>query len=166
MEHPSTVYVRESAILPKIDEWIATLFNPANLDETCRALAESGGRVEVDQARLAAAERALADCNRRLAGYRKALDDGADPVVVSGWINEVTGERLKAQQEIEAARPVDAVSVEGVRVLVAGLGDITRVLSEAHPELKQRLYQELDLGVSYDPNGRRACATVRVGGGT
>ncbi len=62
MEHPRTVYVRESAIVPKLDEWIATLFDPANLDETCRALAEAGGASDADHARIEAAQRKLADC--------------------------------------------------------------------------------------------------------
>ena len=39
VEHPRTVYVKEDAIVPHIDAWIATLFDEANLDATCEALA-------------------------------------------------------------------------------------------------------------------------------
>ncbi len=36
----STIYVKEDAIVPRLDEWewIATLFNEMNLDATCEAL--------------------------------------------------------------------------------------------------------------------------------
>ena len=105
MDHPPTVYVRESAIVPKLDEWIATLFAPENLDETCRKLAEAGGASEADHARIGAAQRKLADCDRRLAGYQKTLDAGADPVIVAGWISQVQGERLRAERDLAPAQP-------------------------------------------------------------
>jgi site-specific DNA recombinase len=38
IEHPLTVYVKEDAIVPRLDEWIAELFDEANLDATCEAL--------------------------------------------------------------------------------------------------------------------------------
>jgi site-specific DNA recombinase len=92
LDHPKAVYVRESAIVPKLDEWIGTLFDPANLDETCEALAMAGGATEADHARIEAAKRKLADCDERLGKYRKAIDAGADLVVVAGWMAEVQGE--------------------------------------------------------------------------
>ena len=79
MNHPKSVYVRESAIVPKLDEWIATLFDPAHLDATCEALAIAGGAPEADNARIEAARRKLTDCDSRLTKYRAALDAGADP---------------------------------------------------------------------------------------
>ena len=76
LEHPKNVYVRESVIVPKFDEWIAGLFDPANLDDTCDALAAAGGETEADHARVEAAEHKLTDCDGRLAKYRKALEAG------------------------------------------------------------------------------------------
>ena len=66
LDHPKSVYVRESAIVPKLDEWIASLFDPANLDAACDALAVAGGATEADHARIEAANRKLADCDERL----------------------------------------------------------------------------------------------------
>jgi len=107
LDHPKNVYVRESAIVPKLDEWIVGLFDPANLAETCAALTASGGENDVDQARIEAAQRKLADCDRRLAKYRAALDaeNGADPAIVAGWMSEVQGERLRVEREIALAQP-------------------------------------------------------------
>jgi site-specific DNA recombinase len=95
LNHPKNVYLREDRIVSKLDEWIATLFDPANLDATCEALAMAGGANEVDHARIEAAERKIADCDSRLVKYRAALDAGADAAVVAGWMAEVQGERLR-----------------------------------------------------------------------
>jgi hypothetical protein len=43
LDHPKAIYVRESAIVPKLDRWLATLFDPASLDVTCKQLAAGGG---------------------------------------------------------------------------------------------------------------------------
>ena len=115
MDHPRSVYVREDRIVPKLDEWIATLFDPANLDATCDALEMAGAATEVDHALIEAARRKLADCDSRLAKYRRALDAGADPAIVAGWMAEVHGERLKAEREIGQAQPAGQLTKEQVR---------------------------------------------------
>jgi DNA invertase Pin-like site-specific DNA recombinase len=38
-EHPNTIYVREDALLPGLDAWLAELFDAEHLDQTCDALA-------------------------------------------------------------------------------------------------------------------------------
>jgi site-specific DNA recombinase len=75
---PRSVYVKESAVVPKLDEWIGTFFDPGNLDATCEALAAAG----VLPIRIKAAKRKLAYCDTRLAKYRAALDVAADPAIV------------------------------------------------------------------------------------
>lgn len=44
LDHPLTVYVREDAILPKLDAWIAKACAPGRLGRTLRALQESQER--------------------------------------------------------------------------------------------------------------------------
>ena len=175
LDHPKNVYVRESAIVPKLDDWLATLFDPENLDETCEALAAAGGETDVDHARIEAAQRKLADCDTRLVKYRAALDAGADPTIVAGWMSEVQGERLRAEREIDLAQPSGQFTAQQIRDLVAALGDITAALADADPKLKAQLYEELGISVVYDPARHVAhiesrpanpWATVSVGGGT
>ena len=177
MDHPKNVYVRESAIVPKLDEWIGSLFDPANLDETCASLAAAGGATEADHAGIEAAERKLTDCDSRLTKYRKALDAGADPVVVAGWVPEVQGERLRAEQEIVSAQPAGGgggVTAEQVRSLVEAITEMASALAEVDPKLKVQVYEELGIRVTYDPDRRVsklesrpqiAWAKVGVGGG-
>ncbi len=115
-DHPRSVYVRENRIVPKLDEWIGTLFDPANLDETCEAT--TGGATEADHARIEAARREIAVCDQRLANYRAALDAGADARLVDGWMTEVQGERLAAERKIGLAQPTGQLTREQVRKLV------------------------------------------------
>ena len=40
-ERPATIYVREDAIVPSLDTWVAELFTDDRLDDTCTALADA-----------------------------------------------------------------------------------------------------------------------------
>ena len=70
------------------------MFDPDHLDATCEALAAASEPDEPAAARREGAQRKVADCDARLGRYRAALEAGADPVVVAGWMAEVKGERL------------------------------------------------------------------------
>jgi DNA invertase Pin-like site-specific DNA recombinase len=164
MDHPLTVYIREAAIVPRLDEWIGDLFAPENFDETCQALALAAGPSSTDGARVKAAERKLADCDKRLGQYRKALDAGADAVEIARWISEVQAERLRAEQELTAAQPRPKVTDEQVRTLVRNLGDTAAVLADADPKLKSEVYAELGISVTYDHTTRTATACAKVSG--
>ncbi len=89
VNHPKSAYVRESAIVPRLDAWLAQLFDNAHLDETCQALSMASDFDESVEARAEAARRKLADCDSRLgevpSGTRRrcrrrrsgGLDDGS-----------------------------------------------------------------------------------------
>ena len=108
VDHPPTIYLKESAVVPALDEWIASVFDPSNLDATCEAVAAAEGPADQDVARAEAAVRRLADCDERLAKYRAALDAGADATVVAGWMAEVQAVKLRAEQELVRSKPADA----------------------------------------------------------
>ncbi len=40
-EHPGTIYMREDALTPAIDRWVAQLFGDDHIEETCAALEET-----------------------------------------------------------------------------------------------------------------------------
>lgn len=170
--HPLSAYVREDAILPRLDEWLAGLFDPAHLDATCEALAMAGVADEATDAREAGARRKLADCDAKLAKYRSALEAGADPVVVSAWMKEVQGERLRAEQLLGQSVPGAKLSKSEIKKLVLALHDIAAVLATADPKDRAEVYAELGVSVTYDPVRHlvaveaRPCTTERVGGGT
>jgi len=174
VDHPKTVCVRESAIVPKLNTWLAELFDPAHLDSTCEALAMASTLDNATEAQADAARRAITDCDQRLRQYRAALDSGTDASLVAGWMAEVQGERLRAEQELAQAQPSDQPTKEQIRALVLSLRDIVQVLATADPKLKAEVYAELGVSVTYDHERRLVsveagppgpCTTERVGEG-
>jgi site-specific DNA recombinase len=161
IDHPKSVYVKESAIVPKLDAWLTQLFDPDNLDATVAALADVGQADEEAEARAEAARRKLVDCDDRLGKYRAALDSGADPAVVAGWMAEVQGERLQAEAELAVSAASQPMSEEELRLLVQCLGDMTQVLAEADPRDKAQVYSELGISVTYDPDQRLVSVTAQ-----
>lgn len=171
VDHPLTAYVKESAILPRLDSWLAELFDEDNLEAACEALAMSGESDEAAEARAEAARRRLRDCEQRLAKYRQTLDAGAEAAVVAGWMAEVQGERLRAEAELAAASPGGKLTKAQIQDLVHELRDICRSVATADPKDKAEIYAELGVRVTYDPQSRLVsasagpCTTERVGGG-
>ena len=172
VDHPRTVYVREDEIVGDLDRWLTTVFDPDNLDETCAVLAAACVANDVDEAALEAARRKLEDCDCRLARYRSALESGADPTIVTQWIAEVQGDRLRAEQCI-ASSSHSILDVDEVRERIEALGPMGPVLKTANPVTKAELYAALSLRLTYRPaqdlvvaEAALVCATERVGGGT
>jgi len=154
VQHPKSAYVRESAIVSKLDDWLAQLFDEAHIDETCEALAMAASDDEATEARTEAARRRVTDCDSRLVKYRAALDAGADAAIVAGWMAEVQGERLRAEQELGELVPADKLTKSQIRALVLSLREIASVLNKADPALKAQVYAELGVEVTYDPERR------------
>jgi hypothetical protein len=151
VDHPRTVYVREDAILPPLDRWLAGIFDPDRIDETCEQLAAAGGADEAGAAELEAHRRRLVDCDRRVARYRAALESGADPAVVAAWITEVQAERAVAERSLARLRPQRTLSTAELREIVEELVDIRAVLAGADSELRARVYGDLGITLTYRP---------------
>jgi hypothetical protein len=172
VEHPRTVYLRELEVVTQLDRWFAQLFDPEHLDETCAELAEASKGSDSDEAAIEAARRKVTDCETRLARYRAALKSGTDPAVVSQWIAEVQGEKLRAEQALATASR-DEFDPDQIRALIEQLGPVVDVLEQAQPAAKAELYASLGLQLTYRPAQALvaveatpvACAKVRVGGG-
>jgi site-specific DNA recombinase len=98
--------------------------------------------------------RALADCDRKLALHRAALEAGADPTLVATWSREVQAERAAS-----AAEPAQAenrrgthrrMSREEIRGLVDALGALLSVLHQADPADMAEVYRQLGLRLTHD----------------
>jgi len=151
-DHPKQVYVAERPIVEELDRWISSTFNPARLSATCEQLAAvSAAPNHLDETRVELARRQLADCDARLARYRAALDSGADPAVVSGWITQTQGEKLGAQQLLVKTKR-ETTTAEDIRALLEELGDVCAALKDADADAKADLYGALGLNLTYKPN--------------
>ncbi|HZU73751.1 MAG TPA: recombinase family protein [Acidimicrobiales bacterium] len=173
LDHPKAVYVKESAIVPRLDAWILDLFDPANLDATCAALASADGSDDARMAVVEAARRRIADCDDRLAKYRAALDAGADPAIVARWIADVRRQREEAAAQLDEAPPAPALTKAELKAMLLSLKDLAGALRNADPADKAELYAELGIRVRYEPGERvivaqaqptLACSQRRVGG--
>jgi site-specific DNA recombinase len=164
LEHPPTVYLRETQIVPPLDEWISRLFEPERLDETCHALAEAQEPASAGEGRAEAARHVLADCDARLARYREALEAGTDPAVVAGWIAEVRAERRAAEEQLRRRRPATALTEDEIRVLVDSLSDLVSVLEATEPAKKSALYESLGLSLTYEPSKRKVLVEADLSG--
>jgi site-specific DNA recombinase len=173
IDHPKAVYLREDEIVPRLDHWIARVFEPDHLEETCEQLAAAQAPSVEHEARMAAVREALVDCDARLARYREALEAGADPAVVAAWIKDVQHERRRVERQLRGSGPTAVWSPEDIRGLVESLGDLVPVLRAAGRQKKAELYESMGLNLTYEPDAQKVrveadlsgVRMVRVGGG-
>jgi hypothetical protein len=125
------------------------------------------------------ADAVIAECDTKLARYQAALDAGADPVAVAGWTKAVTVERAAALARSATRRPLQAagkLTDEAIEHIVQALGDIAELLRAADAEGRARIYDRLELRLTYkpaegliharanlDPHGRGGMGSVRGG---
>ncbi|MFB6438793.1 zinc ribbon domain-containing protein [Streptomyces sp. NPDC056411] len=87
---------------------------------------------------LEAARRTITETNRRIDRYRVALDAGADPAVVAGWITATQNEQIAARQQLAAASDAqrEILTEEQIHHMIKTLGNMTDRLQAADPEDK------------------------------
>jgi len=172
-KHAKTVYVREKAIVPSLDEWIGGLFAEEHLDTTCEALAAvSDLDPEDDEGRQLDLRRRLKQCDAKLARYRALLEHDGDITVVANWIAEMERERKSLERELGRKPTGRKLAKAEIKALVGQLKDIVAVLADADPDDKRAIYDELGVNLTYYPDGRVHVGAgarvlgVRVGGAT
>ena len=91
VQHSFNVNLREDAVISRVDKWLAREFAPPRMGETLRALAEaqpSGSPASTEDNTAGK----IAECDRKLAQYRAALDAGGNSATVAAWIAETEAE--------------------------------------------------------------------------
>ena len=167
LTHPRTVYLREDVLCQALDPWIARAFAPERLTATIEALTHASATASAAETRTpeqAQARQAIKDCERRLDRYQAALEAGADPAVVTQWINEAQRDREAARKKVDALpaatrkkqSPLDA---QQIREITERLGDIAQRIRVADTETKGPLYEALGITISYEH--AKKTATVR-----
>jgi site-specific DNA recombinase len=92
----------------------------------------------------------LADCERKLKQYRTLLDEGADAATVAGWMREVETERIGVEAKLRSVTGQRSMSPEEITAIVMALGDLVKVLNDADPVDKIRIYEQLGLRLTYN----------------
>ena len=171
-QHPRNLYVKEEAVMPGLDGWLASLFDEHHLEETSEILAGASQPDPNEEAHRATLTEKIHDCDRRLGQYQAVLDEGADPKIVARWMTQVQRERHHLETQLGRPVPGGKLTAPQVRALVEALRDIVAVLAEADPEDKAEVYSGLGVNLTYHPEGRVTVqmkprgVKVRVGGGT
>ena len=156
LQHPLAVYVREDAILPHLDRWIAHVFAPGRLKTTLHDMQRTQRQTSDPRGSVDAARRTIADCDRRLAQYRAALEAGANPATVAQWITQAETEKAAAQEQLitASATTPSPLTEEQINDMIKDLGDLTDRLLAAVPDRKAPLYQAFGLALTYDMKAR------------
>jgi hypothetical protein len=148
IDHPSNIYLRERDLIGPLDAALAGAFAPHHI----ATLTEQQDTAEPDHEAIRA-RALLAECNTKLARHRAALEEGADPKIVTGWIAEVEAERRRALPVLNqpTPRPAQRMTQDQISDLVSRLGDVMAVLHEADPTDRAEVYRQLGLRLTYHP---------------
>jgi site-specific DNA recombinase len=155
VQHPRNVTLRQDAILGPLDKWLSRKFDARHLAQTIDELTAAAELPPApDDGPDGAAATRIAGCDRKLTGYRAALDAGGDPAVISRWITETTAERTRYTAKTRPEAPRAPMTRDQIASVVTALGDILAVLRDADPADKAEIYGQLGLRLTYQP-GRR-----------
>jgi site-specific DNA recombinase len=151
--HPPTVYLREDAVTPRLDEWIASLADPEDLArEQDSDLAAT--------ARHAALQRQLSDANRKVGALIAAVESGVAVADLTAALRRRTAERDELKARLERVERPRAMSAAQISELANELGGLSTVLSDATAAERAEVYASLGLRLDYDPHQRRVKATA------
>ena len=149
IEHPPTIYLREDAVVPRLDAWLAKAFAPHRLADTVAAMARASAGNDETEIIVAGLRKQLTHCERKLTQYRALLDEGADAATVAGWMREVETERIGVQAKLRSATGQQSMSEEEITAIVTALGDLVRVLTDANEADKMKIYEQLGVRLTY-----------------
>jgi hypothetical protein len=103
IDHPATVYVRQDAIVTKVDEWISSL---ASAD----VLAAGQLPDPATHRQRAALGRRLTDTQHKIASLIAAIESGVDPTLLGQQLATRTAEKDGILREIGRLEPTGAMT--------------------------------------------------------
>jgi site-specific DNA recombinase len=107
------------------------------------------------------ARRDIADCDAKLRQHRAALEAGADPVLVTGWITETQAHRAAAQARLSPTSRPQRLTRDQITSIVSSMRDLITVLASADSADKADIYGQLGLELTYHPVERRVEVKAR-----
>jgi site-specific DNA recombinase len=165
VSHPKNVYLKESDVLGRVDDWLAELFAHDGIDATIAKLTEQAERLEDPSvyARAEAAQARIAEYEAQITRYRASIDAGGDPAVIGPWIAETQAKKVTAQAEVRTATGRRSMSREEIESVVTAFGDLAQVVQDAELADKADIYDKLKLTLTYEPEVREVKAIIKPG---
>jgi hypothetical protein len=133
---------------------LGRIFLPDALPRTARELEEAQG-MDVIDAVAEQARREIADCDARLRQHCAALEAGADPAIVTGWMAETQARRTAAETRMRPGPQRQRITREEITRRLAAMHDVTNALATAAPADKAATDGQLGLSLTYRPDARR-----------
>jgi site-specific DNA recombinase len=93
--------------------------------------------------------------------HRAALEAGADPAIVAGWMAEVQAQRTVSEAWLRRGSGRQRMTAEEITRVVASLRDLMSVLAAAGPAGKTQIYSQLGLALTYHPDSQMVSAEAR-----
>ena len=162
----STLYVREDAILARLDPWVESLADP-------EWLAASQAEDTPVMAKTAGLHAQLDELDRKISHLMDAIESGGEVKVLMEQLAKRSAERdaLKTQLAM-TARPSVLTPTE-IAAFLERLGGLTAALREATIEERAEVYAALGIRMVHDDRPHQLRVTTnlvrvagRVGGGT
>jgi site-specific DNA recombinase len=159
-DHPPTLYVKESAILAKLDPWIESFADPG-------WLAQSQTAVPAAAARLAGLRAQLGDLDRAIGNLLTAVEAGGDSRLLTAQLARREAEREAMLVRLAQAAGT-AMTKDQIEAILRALGGIGQILRDASTSERASVYQSLGLRMVYDDRSHQVRVTAdlaRVAGG-
>lgn len=146
-------------VVPHLDEWIGSLFEPDEIDRSCAALSAAATlrRRPAGASRPTPRDRGLRPQARPVPGI---IDRDGDIVAVTKWIIETERRKNSAQAQLTYQRARGEPSPDEIKQFLADPDDIVDVLRKAVPQQKAETYRELRVSLRYD-HSSNAVAQLR-----
>jgi hypothetical protein len=128
--HPPSIYVKEDAITPGLDAWLAAQFDDEHIDVTAYVLAGHSEPDDEAAKREAQLRAGIAECDRKLAKYRALLDHDEVVEVAAKWIAETQRERKALERQLGHQIPGGKLTT--AQVEAAGVGAAGRRRGPRH----------------------------------
>ncbi|TBL44928.1 recombinase family protein [Verrucosispora sp. SN26_14.1] len=166
VDHTRNVILREETLINPLDTWLVGEFGPLQRRHTAAKILNQLALGVPATSPATPKGPTVTECDAKLDRYRAALDAGADPAVVAGWIAETQAERRRAEQHQQTrttAKTSDMAShltENGLLTIIDELGDLVTALRDADPEHKLEVYRNLGLHLTYNPETQTVRASV------
>lgn len=143
-EHPRTVHVREDAIVPRLDAWLAEIVTP-------EALAASQSEPSEVDARAAGIAAELSSCQRRIRLLLESIENGVDYALVVPRLQQLQAEQQRLEASVPRATRSRPLGPHELAQWSRDLGGLVTVLRHAEPAERAAVYEQLGLTLYYYP---------------
>ncbi len=155
MDHPPTVYVREDAIVPRLDAWLAEIVTP-------EALASAQAIPPDVAAQHVAVRASMADCDLRIKCLLESIESGIDHELVAPRVRQLQAERSRLEATLGVHHRWRRLSPHEIAEWADSLGGVVQVLKQVNPEDRAALYAEFGPTLRYDPTRHQIKVTAEL----